>query len=417
MKQRMSFALLVLALLAVSAHAQLKDGDFIAMCGDSITDGRVYTIYLEDYLLMCQPKQDLTTMNHGWSGQSTWDFVARMRDDVSRYQPTVATVFFGMNDGGYAALTPERRKRFQDSTQQIIDNLKRDNVRFIVLASPSAVDTTTFKRADPAVYNQTLAELRDIARELAQKNDVRFADVYTPMLEAMAKAKAKYGPAYDVAGRDGIHPQNNGALIITYAILKALGCDGDIGTITVDLAHNKAEATAGHTIQSCSDGTVTIESRRYPFCFYGQPNKQTSTSGIIEFFPFNEELNRFRLVVHGVSQDQRMKVTWGLESKEYTGEQLANGINLAAEFLENNPFYEFFSVVHEAVKRQQNYEVPMIKQYVHYLPQFLSMVPQEGGQKVQDVADLMDQERQSIAREAAANVLPVTHRIKIEKVQ
>jgi hypothetical protein len=45
------------------------------------------------------------------------------------------------------------------------------------------------------------------------------------------------------------------------------------------------------------------------------------------------------------------------------------------------------------------------------------MVPQEGGQKVQDVADLMDQERQSIAREAAANVLPVTHRIKIEKVQ
>ena len=43
------------------------------------------------------------------------------------------------------------------------------------------------------MYNKTLAELRDIARELAQDEGVAFADVFDPMMDAMTKAKAKYG--------------------------------------------------------------------------------------------------------------------------------------------------------------------------------------------------------------------------------
>jgi lysophospholipase L1-like esterase len=407
----------VFALMNSIARAQLQDGDFIAFCGDTITEQRVYTVYIQDYLLMCQPRQDLKVMNHGWGGQSTWDFVPRMRDDVSRYHPTVATVFFGMNDGGFAPLTPDRRKRYRESTQQIIDNFKRDNVRFIVLSSPSAVDTVLFKRTSPDIYNKTLAELRDIARELASQNGVQFVDVFTPMLDVMAKAKTKYGPDYDVAGRDGINPQNNGHLVIAAAFLKAMGCNGDIGTITVDLAAGKAEATPGHTVQAFDKGAVTVVSTRYPFCFQGEPQKQGATRGIIEFFPFNEELNRFRLIVHGAETSDRLKVTWGEETREYGADELAKGINLAGEFLDKNPFYEFFNAVHEQVKRQQGYELPMMKQYVHFLPQFMSMVPQDAAQKVQDVADLMEREREFIAREAAMNVLPVRHTIKIEKVQ
>ncbi len=40
----------------------------------------------------------------------------------------------------------------------------------------------------------------------------------------------------------------NGHLVMAYAYLKGLGCDGNIGTITVDLDAKKAEATDGHKI-------------------------------------------------------------------------------------------------------------------------------------------------------------------------
>ena len=40
--------------------------------------------------------------------------------------------------------------------------------------------------------------------------------------------------------RDGVHPAANGHLIMAYAFLKGLGCDGNVGTITLDLAGNHA---------------------------------------------------------------------------------------------------------------------------------------------------------------------------------
>src|SRR6185295_2891091 len=116
-----------------------------------------------------------------------------------------------------------------------------------------------------------------------------------------------------------------------------LGCDGNIGTITVRFEDaGAAEATEGHKIVSAKDGVVEVESSRYPFCFAGDPKSTSATRGIIEFIPFNEELNRFRLVVKGAAAG-KYKVTWGSESKEFSADELAKGINLAAEFLDN-PF-------------------------------------------------------------------------------
>ncbi len=95
---------------------------------------------------------------------------------------------------------------------------------------------------------------------------------------------------------------------------------------------------------SCRDGVVELESSRYPFCFYGDPSKTSATSGVIEFFPFNQDLNRLTLVVKEPAG--RYKVTWGKTSKEFSAEQLSTGINLAAEFIDN-PFSEPFQKVEE----------------------------------------------------------------------
>jgi hypothetical protein len=97
-----------------------------------------------------------------------------------------------------------------------------------------------------------------------------------------------------------------------------------------------------------------MESTRYPFCFYGDPINPESTRGILEVLPLNAELNRLELIVTGASTP-RLKITWGKWSKIFGAQELAKGVNLAAEFLDN-PFSVPFQAVQYAVSKQQQYE-------------------------------------------------------------
>ena len=133
------------------------------------------------------------------------------------------------------------------------------------------------------------------ARGGGRRGPPPFADVHGPMLAVMQQAEAKYASAgYHFTLPDGVHPLRNGHLVMAYAFLKALGCDGDIGTITWDAARGEARATAGHAVIAAGPRELTVESTRYPFCFAGDPASPDSTAGVTAFFPFNQDLNRFR---------------------------------------------------------------------------------------------------------------------------
>ena len=417
MERRVAWALgLVVALAAASfaAEAKLQDGDFVAVIGDSITEQKQYSVFIEDYLLMCQPAAKLRAMQFGWGGETAGGYKNRMANDTLPFKPTVATTCYGMNDGGYRPFDENSQgKWYRESQTAVVQTFKKAGVRLIVVGSPGVVDADTF-RHDPAaakMYNETLSKLRDIAKEVATKEEAVFANVFDPMMEAMTKAKEKLGKDYAVAGGDGVHPGSNGQLVMAYAFLKALGCDGHIGTITVDLGAGKAEATDGHKVLSCKGGEVEIESSRYPFCFFGNPKDSNATAGIIEFCPFNQDLNRFTLIVKGAKGDT-VKVTWGKASKEFPAADAAKGVNLAAELLDN-PFCEPFRKVEQTVRAQQNYETPMIKDLINKLPSMQRMVPEE--------AEAFDRVRAALAKKdkelfdaAAAAVEPVKHTIKIE---
>jgi len=406
-----SFCLLLALPLLVRAESILQPGDRIAICGDSITEQRAYSVYIEDYLLMCGPMGSTRALQFGFSGEVAGGLLARMETDLLPFSPTVATTCYGMNDGGYAALTPERAQRYREDQGKIIQALKKAGVRRIVVGSPGCVDSVTYTRGSPAVYNGTLGQLRDIAREVAQQHGVIFADLYAPMLETMAKAKARYGPDYAFAGGDGVHASRSGSLVMAYAFLKALGCDGNIGTISVDMASNQAQASEGHKVLSVREGAVELESSRYPFCFFGDPKSAGATSGIIEVCAFNSEVNRLVLKVSSTSA-ARLKVTWGAQSKVFDVAVLAKGINLAAEFIDN-PFSEPFRKVDEAVRQQQMTETSLIKGLLHNLPGYSQQLPEQ--------RDAFERIRSSVIQRCLANadaptrlVLPVRHTIKIE---
>ena len=411
-----SMLVVVAGWAAAQEAPALQAGDFVAVCGDSITEQKQYSVFIEDYLLMCQPAARLRAMQAGWGGEVAHGFVPRMGRDVLALRPTALTTCYGMNDGGYGPFVEDRGKLYRDTHKAIIQEARKAGVRLIVIGSPGCVDSNTFGNDPNAaqVYNTTLGKLRDIAREVAAEEKVGFADVHAAMMDVMAKAKAKYGPAYHLAGNDGVHPWQNGQLVMAYAFLKALGCDGDIGTISLDLAAGKAEATPGHRILSCTNSTVEVESTRYPFCFFGDPASPSATRGVLEFLPLNDELNRFRLVVKGADAAARYRVTWGEVGKEFSGADLARGINLAAEFLDN-PFCGPFQKAEQAIRQQQDYETLLTKVLLHLLPQYKDVAPAESAalDRVAAAAIVRDQ---ALTEASSAAVVPVRHVLKVEAI-
>jgi lysophospholipase L1-like esterase len=395
---------------AEPAKCVLKKGDRLVVVGDSITEQKVYSRYIEDYLTACRPDLGIWCLQLGWGGETAGGFVGRMDQDLLSFKPNVVTTCYGMNDGGYRAYDEGIGKRYEEPMKKIVDAVKKIGAT-IVVGTPGAVDTKTW-RGPADVYNDNLKHLADIDRKLAADAGMPFADVYGPIIEVMKKAKAAYGETYHVCGGDGVHPDNNGQLVMAYAFLKGLGLDGQIGTITVE-ADGKAAASDGHKVLTSEGGKIEVESTRYPFCFTGDGKSPGSNRSILQFLPFNDELNRFTLVVKGLKAD-KAAVTWGKDTKTFTADQLAKGVNLAAEFLDN-PFSESFQKVDQAVGKKEGFETMMIKQAYHTLGPLARDLAgdAEAEAAVKTIKDRLVTKHEALAKAAREAVVPVKHTITI----
>lgn len=339
--------------------SQVRDGDVVALCGDSITSNGHYPSFLEAYQLLCGPKAKVAFVNCGRWGEVSRDFPKTWDKDFLPAKPTVLTICYGMNIGrGGGVLKAPQLAEEAKALTAIIDKFKALGGRTVVLGSPGCVDTTFHPKPDAA--NASLAQLRDNAKQVAQTTGATFADVHTPMIEVMAKAKAKHGKDFAFAGGkgDGLHPGQAGHLVMAWAFLKALGYDGQVGTLTVELNKGQAAASEGHKVLGVKAGAVAVESTRYPFCFLADPRQPkdlanaNSTRSVVDLFPFNADLNRLTLIVRGGTA-QKLRVTWGGQAKDFEAAALEKGINLADEFLDN-PFGGPFGKVMAALSERNN---------------------------------------------------------------
>ncbi len=346
----------------------IAPGARVAIIGDSITEQKLYSKFMEAYLLACSGVPDVHVFQFGWGGEQAGGFAARMENDLTVFSPTVATLCYGMNDGSYQPYNDEIGKRYESNMRKVLEKMDTLGVKSVVVGSPGAVDTHFFRpgqvmgdKPSHIAYNDNLSHLRDIDRSLANEKKYLFADVHSTMFDAMTKAQSTLGKEYDVCGRDGFHPGNNGQLLMAYAFLKGLGLDGKIGEINVDLKGSNS-ATHGHKILSGSAGRIELESTRWPFCFQGDEKSSSSTRSILPFTSFNSDLNRFVLKVKGLEAAHAM-VKWGNAEKKFTREELSAGVNLAAEF-SNSPFEGPFQKLLDAIAVKQNFETYMIKMII-----------------------------------------------------
>jgi lysophospholipase L1-like esterase len=376
----------------------LKKGDRLAICGDSITEQKMYSRLMETYLTVCVPQLEITVRQLGWSGETAPGFLARMTNDCLRFKPTIATTCYGMNDHGYRPYEESIGQRYRASQTAIVNAFKSAGVR-VVLGSPGCVGLRKdWDAASVEAKNLNLCTLRNLDIEIAREAQVSFADVFWPMLTAGYAAQRDYGPDYAIAGKDGVHPGWAGHLVMAYAFLKAFGLDGAIGTFTVDLDSGRMHVSEGHELVEAKDGEFQIKSTRYPFCATGDTTKDSSMRSAMTLVPFNRELNRLMLLAKN-GKAAKYKITWGGTSRSYTASQLAQGVNLAEEF-PTNPFSEAFARVDAAVAAKQDYETRQIKIQFHGPEAKLDFPAMEA---------LTERVRTPLAAAIAADLVPVTH--------
>src|SRR5579862_2242065 len=252
----------------------LKKGQRVAIVGDSITEQKLYSRFIELYLTACLPELDLHCIQLGWGGETAPGFAARMNNDLLPWKPDVVTTCYGMNDGGYRAYEEGIGKRYSAAMTDIVSRIKKTGAS-VVVGGPGVVDSKYFK-GDQKAYNDNLKHLSEEAKKVADAEGFPHADVFGAMMSAMEKSKPVLGETYEVGGKDGVHPAPNGHLLMAYAFLKAMGIDGSIGTITVDVK-GAASASEGHKVLGSESGKVEIESTRYPFCFAGDDKSPAGT--------------------------------------------------------------------------------------------------------------------------------------------
>jgi hypothetical protein len=255
--------------------------------------------------------------------------------------------------------------------------------------------------------NLALLNFRNIDIEVAQSEQVAFADVYWPMLVKGHESRAKYGDGFKLEGNDGVHPGWAGHVMMATAYLEGLGLRGDVGQINVDLVAGKATAREGQRVVKFENGVVSLRSFRIPFSFEpGDITKDNTIAAGVALADFQKKLNRLTLKVAGAKTAQ-VKVTWGDVSKLFTGEQLAKGVNLAAEFPQN-PTSPAFAQIWKAVAEKQAYETKQIKTLFR---------SKEAKADMEAVAKSSQVEFDRLAAALKAVVKPVDSMIKVEEVR
>lgn len=395
----------------------LVKGDRLAICGDSITEQKMYSRIIETYLTVCVPELEITARQYGWSGEKCDGFLRRMERDCLTFTPTIATICYGMNDARYRPFDITNGRWYEDHLTAIVRNFKDAGAR-VVVGSPGCsgkiANWVQSRSGTLDEHNLNLCALRDIAIEVAEAEQISFADIFWPMYQAQFTAPQKYPQPegqepYAVAGRDGIHPGWAGQVIMAYSFLRAMGLKGDVGTFVIDVDSDEISATEGHTAKSIGDQTFEIISSRYPFCAVGEVDKDDSIRSGMTLVSFMQDLSRLTLQVKSDEADEKLDgwiVHWGEQQKQFTKAELTKGINLADHFIEN-PFSAAFAKVDQCVAEKQAYETQQVKKAFHSA---------EAKKNFSEIVTATEAERQPLADAIQAAFVPVTHQIRLVPV-
>jgi lysophospholipase L1-like esterase len=330
--------LCVSLLLAATASAQpdfyLKDGDRVIFYGDSITDQRLYTTFTESYVLTRFPRMKVTFVHSGWGGDRVTGggggpIDVRLQRDVVAYNPTVLTIMLGMNDGSYRAFNPDIFQRYSSGFESIIQNVKRalPDIRITVI-QPSPYDDVTRPPVFSGGYNSVLVRYGQFLSDLASRENLAMADLNTPVVAALQKAKSIDPELAVKLVPDRVHPGPGGHLLMAEALLKAWRAPGLVTSVEIDADAKTANSANTNVsgLQVAADLSWTQDDAGLPMPL---DRKDAPLALALRASDFIEALDRQPLKITGLTRARYVLRIDGDYVGSFSRQDLAEGVNLA----------------------------------------------------------------------------------------
>lgn len=348
--RRMVSALFALFFLVTPVFSQdffFKKGDVVFVMGDSITEQRLYSNYLELWSITRFPQYNLVFRNVGISGDRSPGGNGRFKRDVLPYKPTVLTVDFGMNDGSYQPFSEKTFDPYMKGLQGIADQAKSAGVR-VAWVTPQPVEHNPGEEKE--VYNKTLEKFSEGVAEIAKKNNGLFVDQFHPYWAVVQKARDA-GEKKRITGGDAVHPGPPGQALMAASILKGMNFPREVSSATIDATGKNPPKTKNCQVKDLQlkDG-IRFERLDAALPFFPEPAK-----AILKFTPLLEEMNDYRLQVTGLSAGNYEVRLGGKKAAEYAAEDLAKGVNLAEAALTVGPIADQVKEVTKAVNDKTNF--------------------------------------------------------------
>jgi lysophospholipase L1-like esterase len=333
-------SLLLSLLIPVATKAQgvfsLQAGDRVVFYGDSITDQRLYTLYVETYVLTRFPKLDASFVHSGWggdrvSGGGGGAIDARLERDVIPYQPTVMTIMLGMNDGGYRAFDEGIFAKYTQGYQHIVESVQKafPQIHF-TLIQPSPFDDVTRPPNFEGGYNAVLIRYGEWVKDYAQRVGATVADLNTPVVAVLEKAKAADPKLAQRILPDRVHPGPDGHLIMAEAILKAWNAPATVTAVEINGAKKRVVHATNTEIDGLAShaGILTWKQTDNALPMPYDPSNPV-TALVMRCSDFIQALNQEPLRVTGLKAEHYSLKIDDETIGTFTAAQLAEGINLA----------------------------------------------------------------------------------------
>jgi lysophospholipase L1-like esterase len=329
-------ALLAAAPVPAPPSFHLRSGDRVVFYGDSITDQRLYTSFVETFVLTRFPHLDVRFVDSGWGGDRVTGgqggrVDVRLQRDVIAHHPTVVTVMLGMNDGRYRPFEQPIYDRFIDGYERLIRTLRTElpQARLTVI-QPSPYDDVTRPPFEGGSYNQVLLRFGAFIRKVAERDHLTFADFNGDLVSVLQKMNAEDPKVALKVIPDRVHPTDAGHLVMTQSLLRAWGAPATVTAVELDGTRGRLVAATNTEVSELvrADGSV-----RWSQLDRALPMPIDLTDPVIQMATaasgFVARLNQQPLKVTGLGagpyalriDDQQVGV--------FRGADLAKGINLA----------------------------------------------------------------------------------------
>jgi lysophospholipase L1-like esterase len=225
-----------------AASFALKDGDRVVFYGDSITEQRLYTSDIEEFVLTRFQGSKVTFIQAGVGGDRVSGGRAgpvdlRLERDLFAYHPTVVTVMLGMNDGYSRPYDSTIFESYTDGYRHIVDAIqsKLSGTRLILL-KPSPYDDVTREPQFENGYNAVLQHFGEFIGQLAAEKHSQLADLNAPVVAALTKAKTLEPALSTALIPDRVHPGAGVHWLMAEALLKVWGAVPLVTSVTIDAA-------------------------------------------------------------------------------------------------------------------------------------------------------------------------------------